>query len=248
MHQTAARRHHSMFQPANRVCQPMGQPTNQQSISKQIQQHHQRIPQQMPQPMPGHQRPLYQQHQSRSMYPQQQQMHSQQQMYSQQQIHSQPMYFQQQQQQQPMHPQQSMYSQQQQQQQLSHQMVNNMNDISQQRYMMNNNRVLDYRMSNMASFDQAQPHSFEGIASDQVPTNAFMRNRTTPIQMSQQQVRTPINFVGYNSQGERVVDPNYYNNSLGHNNEYDFYRECKKMNATQYEASNSHTMDNYASN
>ena len=53
-----------------------------------------------------------------------------------------------------------------------------------------------------------------------------------------------IDYVGFNAQGEKVRNPNYYRETPGRVNEFDHYREYKsKFQSGDYQPSNQHTMN-----
>jgi hypothetical protein len=75
--------------------------------------------------------------------------------------------------------------------------------------------------------------------------NPYELNRTV-VNPNLISAKEPIDFVGYNAQGEKVNDPKYYNKALGRVNEFDYYREYKKLNNNNFLPSNQHQMSEYA--
>jgi hypothetical protein len=72
--------------------------------------------------------------------------------------------------------------------------------------------------------------------------NPFALNRTT-IQPGLMGPTENINYVGFNAQGEKIRDPNYYKNTPGRTNEFDHYREYKaNFQSGDYQASNQFKM------
>lgn len=68
--------------------------------------------------------------------------------------------------------------------------------------------------------------------------NSFSLNRTT-IRSDTLMPREKIDYVGFNAQGEKIHDNNYYKQTPGRTNEHDYYREYKKYNQSgDYQPSN----------
>ena len=68
--------------------------------------------------------------------------------------------------------------------------------------------------------------------------NPFTLSRTT-IQPGLLSSRENIDYVGFNAQGEKITNPNYYRETPGRLNEFDHYREYKKNNqGGDYQPSN----------
>jgi len=73
--------------------------------------------------------------------------------------------------------------------------------------------------------------------------NPFALSRTT-IQPGLLNPQEKIDYVGFNAQGEKIRDPNYYRESPGRINEFDHYREYKKNNqGGDYQPSNQSQMN-----
>ena len=72
--------------------------------------------------------------------------------------------------------------------------------------------------------------------------NPFSLNRTS-IQPGLMGPRENINYVGFNAQGEKISDPDYYKSTPGRTNEFDHYREYKKhFQSGDYQPSNQFKM------
>lgn len=84
--------------------------------------------------------------------------------------------------------------------------------------------------------NEQNAHNFKG-------NNPFTLNRTT-VNPSMFKPQESIDFAGYNAQGEKVRNKEYYHNSPGRQNEYDHYREYKKMNNGDFVPCNEDSMNN----
>ena len=72
--------------------------------------------------------------------------------------------------------------------------------------------------------------------------NSFELNRTS-IRSELITPREKIDYVGFNAQGEKIHDTNYYKQAPGRTNEHDHYREYKKYNQSgDYQPSNQSTI------
>ena len=79
------------------------------------------------------------------------------------------------------------------------------------------------------------------------PRHGIPSKSNTPPKIREEIVRVPaakIDFVGYNTQGDKITDPNYYRKSPGYQNEFDYYREYKKLRNGDFGPSNQHQIDN----
>tara|TARA_R100001163_G_scaffold65830_2_gene65395 strand:- start:150 stop:1763 length:1614 start_codon:yes stop_codon:yes gene_type:complete len=73
--------------------------------------------------------------------------------------------------------------------------------------------------------------------------NPFTLSRTT-INSELVTPKENIDYVGFNAQGEKIRDPNYYKNAPGKQNEFDHYSEYKKNSQSgDYQPSNSFVMN-----
>lgn len=72
--------------------------------------------------------------------------------------------------------------------------------------------------------------------------NPFMLNRTS-VDQSLLKPKEAIDFAGYNAQGEKVRNKKYYNVTPGRQNEFDYYREYKKLNNADFVPCNEDSMN-----
>jgi len=67
-----------------------------------------------------------------------------------------------------------------------------------------------------------------GQINDPRQMSGFDRNRSANFQQAKTTDMTPIDFVGFNAQGEKIFDVQYYQNTPGRNDIAEFYNQYKK--------------------
>ena len=103
----------------------------------------------------------------------------------------------------------------------------------------------DRQLGSPRGMDKSSPYTLNNHNMDNYKGNndPYVLSRTT-VDQSLFQKNDPVNFAGYNAQGEKVNNQAYYQNTPGRQNDHDFYKEYKKMNNSDFVPSNQASTNN----